>query len=253
MKLQDKVAIITGAGTGMGRECARLFVHEGAKVALAARHEARLNSVARDLASDKAIAITADIAAQADIDRVVGTAITRFGRIDVLVNSAAVLIAGTAESQTEGSWDETFNTNVRGLWLLSRAAIPHMRAAGGGSIINIASVVGLIGASNRAAYGASKGAVLTLTKCMALDLAPDRIRVNAICPGIVETDLVADFINKAPDPEAARKQRLALHPVGRFGSVTDIANAAVFLASDDSTWITGAAIPIDGGYTAGKA
>lgn len=252
MRLKGKTAVLTGAGTGMGRACAELFVREGAKVALIARNEARLNALERELGKDNAIAVTADVASQADIDRVVRTAVERLGGIHVLVNSAAVLIAGTAETQSEGSWDETFNTNVRGLWLLSKAVIPHMRNAGGGSIINIGSVVGLIGASNRAAYGASKGAVITLTKCMAMDLGPDKIRVNCICPGIVETDLVADFINKAPDPQAARKERLSLHPAGRFGNVNDIAHAALFLASDESTWVTGAALPIDGGYTAGK-
>lgn len=236
----------------MGRACVGLFVREGARVALVARNEARLNALERQLGKDKVVAVTADVASQADIGRVVKTTVDRFGGVHILVNSAAVLIAGTAESQSEGSWDETFNTNVRGLWLLSRAVIPHMRTAGGGSIINIASVVGLIGARNRAAYGASKGAVITLTKCMAMDLGSDRIRVNCICPGIVETDLVADFINKAPDPAVARKQRVELHPIGRFGSVADIASAALFLASDESTWVTGAALPIDGGYTAGK-
>ncbi|HYG99345.1 MAG TPA: SDR family oxidoreductase [Terriglobales bacterium] len=252
MRLQGKVAIVTGAGSGIGRACAGAFVREGAKVALVARQEERLLAAASELGQDNALAIPADVANKSDIKRVVRQTGERFGTVHVLVNSAAALIAGTADSQTEEAWDETFNTNVRGLWLLSKAVIPHMRSAGGGSIINIGSVVGLIGARNRIAYGASKGAVITLTKCMAMDLGPDKIRVNAICPGIVETDLVADFINKAPDPDAARKQRLEVHPLGRFGSVNDIASAAVFLASEESSWVTGAAIPIDGGYTAGK-
>src|SRR5206468_3362073 len=162
----------------------------------------------------------------------------------------AKLVAGTAESHSEEEWDETFNTNVRGLWLFSRAAIPHMRNTGGGSIINISSVLGLVGAKNRVAYAASKGAVTLMTKAIALDHAHEQIRCNCICPGIVETEMVAKFITQAPDPEAARQQRTALHPLGRFGKPEDIAAAAVYLASDESLWVTGAAFPIDGGFTA---
>ena len=170
--------------------------------------------------------------------------------MDIVVNNAAALIAGTALSHTEEQWDETFNTNVRGLWLLCRAAIPHMIKVGGGSIINISSALGLVGARNRLAYAASKGAVTVMTKAMALDHAADNIRVNCICPGIVETEMVAGFIANAPDPEAARRQRVALHPMGRFGKPEDIAGMAVYLASDESSWVTGAAFPIDGGYSA---
>ena len=135
---------------------------------------------------------------------------------------------------------------MRGVWLLSRAVLPHMRAAGGGSIVNIASVLSLVAARNRVAYSASKGAVLAMTRAMALDHAPEKIRVNCICPGIVDTEMVARFSMD----ETARRQRIAMHPMGRFGHPEDIAQAAVFLASDESAWITGAAFPIDGGYTA---
>jgi NAD(P)-dependent dehydrogenase (short-subunit alcohol dehydrogenase family) len=169
--------------------------------------------------------------------------------LNVVVNNAGVLIAGKAESHTEEEWDQTFDVNVKGLWLMSRAALPHMRKAGGGSIINLSSVLGLVGASNRVAYAASKGAVTMMTKAMALDHAHEHIRVNCICPGIVETEMVADFVRKAPNPEMARKQRVSLHPMGRFGQPEDIAACAVFLASDESSWMTGAALPVDGGYT----
>jgi NAD(P)-dependent dehydrogenase (short-subunit alcohol dehydrogenase family) len=163
-----------------------------------------------------------------------------------LVNNAGILLPGTAESHTEEDWDQTFAVNVRGLWLLSRAVLPHMRAAGGGSIVNIGSVLSLVSARNRVAYSASKGAVLSMTRAMALDHAPEKIRVNCICPGIVETEMVARFNLD----ERARQQRIGLHPLGSFGQPEDIAEAAVFLASDDSSWITGAAFPVDGGYTA---
>lgn len=252
MRLQNKIAIITGAGSGIGRACAELFAREGAKVTLVGRRTERLEDVAREIGSNSALVVTADVRVPGDIARVVTETANRFGNINVLVNNAAALIPGTAESLDERQWDETFATNVRGVWLLSKAVIPHMRASGGGSIINIASVVGIIGASNRAAYGASKGAVIALTKCMAMDLGRDAIRVNCICPGIVETELVTEFITKAADPEAEYTKRVGLHPIGRFGQAEDVANSALFLASDESRWATGSALIIDGGYTAGK-
>lgn len=250
MRLANKTAIITGAGSGMGRACAELFAREGANVVLVARRKDRLQEAASALGKGQALAISQDIAAPRAAEVIVRQSIEHFGKVNVLVNSAAVLIAGTAETQTEAEWDEHFNTNVRALWLLSRAVIAPMRRAGGGSIINIASVGGLVGIRNRAAYTATKGAVIAFSKSMALDYALENIRVNALCPGIVETELVADFINNAPDPAAARQQRLSLHPIGRFGTPSDVAYAALYLASDESGWITGAVLPIDGGYTA---
>lgn len=252
MRLKNKFALITGAGSGIGRATAIAFAHEGARVALIGRRREPLEQVAREIGA-AALLCPGDITRREEIERVVGQASAAFGTLNVLVNNAALLIAGTAESQTERDWDETFAANVKGLWLLSRAVLPHMRRAGGGSIINVASVVGLIGARNRTAYGASKGAVITLSKCMAADHAHQNIRVNCVCPGIVETELVADFVRKAPDPQAARRQRVALHPMGRFGQPEDVANAILYLASDESSWVTGAAFPIDGGYTASKA
>jgi NAD(P)-dependent dehydrogenase (short-subunit alcohol dehydrogenase family) len=249
MRLASKVALITGAGSGIGRACALAFAREGARVILVGRTRAKLEQVAGEI-GDKAFVCPADISRASEIDRAVGASIARFGSLHILVHSAATLIAGTADSHTEAEWDTTFNANVKGTWLLFRAALPHLRAAGGGSVINISSAVGLVGARNRLAYSASKGAVTLMTKSMALDHAAENIRVNCICPGIVETELVSEFITKAPDPEAARKQRVGLHPLGRFGKPEDVAHAAVFLASDEAAWVTGAAFPIDGGYTA---
>jgi NAD(P)-dependent dehydrogenase (short-subunit alcohol dehydrogenase family) len=249
MRLTDKVALITGAGSGIGRACALAFAREGARVALVGRTRAKLDQVAGE-AGAAAFVCPADISKPADVERAVTQTIAHFGELDVLVNSAATLIAGTATSHTEAEWDATFDANVKGLWLLSRASLPYLRAAGGGSIINVSSVIGLVGARNRLAYSASKGAVTLLTKSMALDHAAENIRVNCICPGIVETELVSEFITKAPDPEAARKQRVGLHPLGRFGNPEEIAYLAVYLASDESAWVTGAAFPIDGGYSA---
>jgi NAD(P)-dependent dehydrogenase (short-subunit alcohol dehydrogenase family) len=177
-------------------------------------------------------------------------ALSVFGGINVLVNNAGILHAGTAEQITEAQWDEIFNINVRGLWLLSRAVLSHMRKAGGGSIINVASVLGINGARKRAAYAASKGAVVLLTKCMAVDHGHENIRVNAICPSFVETDLTAAIMSKVPDPAAVRRERIGAHPIGRLGEPEDMAGLAVYLASDESSWVTGATFPVDGGYLA---
>lgn len=192
------------------------------------------------------LAHVADVSKREDIQKLVAATTERFGAVHILVNNAGILLPGGAEAVTEDDWDQTFNVNVRGLWLLSREVLPHLRAAGGGSIVNIGSVLSLVAARNRVAYAASKGAVLAMTRAMALDHAPEKIRVNCICPGIVETEMVARFSMD----EAARRQRIAMHPMGRFGQPEDIAQAAVFLASDESAWLTGAAFPVDGGYTA---
>lgn len=249
MRLSGKLAIITGAGTGIGRACALAFAREGAKVLLVGRTAKRLELVAKEIGPAAAIHV-ADVSKNPANESAVQAAVKQFGGLHVLVNNAATLIAGTAESHTEEEWDQTFDTNVKGVWMLSRAAIPHMRLAGGGSIINISSVIGLVGARNRVAYSASKGAVTLMTKAMALDHAAEKIRVNCICPAIVETELVKKFITQAPDPEAVRNQRVSLHPMGRFGQPEDIAPMAVYLAGDESAWVTGAAFSVDGGYSA---
>ena len=248
-RLQNKTAIITGAGTGIGRAIARAFVREGAKIALVGRRSEPLDSLAQELGG-AALSCAADICKQTDIDRILQQVETNIGTPDVLVNNAGVLHIGTAEQITEEQWDQTFNVNVRGLWRMSRAVLPSMRKAGGGSIVNVASVLGINGARLRAAYAASKGAVVLLTKCMAIDHGPDKIRVNAICPSFVETDLTAEVIRKALDPNTVLKERIGVHPIGRLGEPEDIAGLAVYLASNESSWVTGAAMPVDGGYLA---
>lgn len=175
---------------------------------------------------------------------------SRFGALNFLLNNAGILQIGNAEQITEAQWDHVFNVNVRALWLLSRAALPLMRKAGGGSIVNIASTLGIVGAPNRAAYAASKGAVVLLTKSMAIDHGPEHIRVNAICPSFVETELTAAILAQAQDPEAIRRERISSHPIGRLGRPDNIAGLAVYLASDESSWMTGAALSVDGGYLA---
>lgn len=248
-RLKDKTAIVTGAGSGIGKACAEAFAREGARVALVGRRKDRLEHMARKIGGDTLV-ISADVSKKAGVAKIVEETIARFGNIHILLNDAGILHIGTAEEITEEQWDETFDINVRGLWMLSRAVLPSMRMAGGGSIINMASVLGINGARNRAAYAPSKGAVVLLTKCMAIDHGHEKIRVNAICPSFVETELTAAVIQNAPNPATVRADRTAVHPIGRLGQPEDIAGMAVYLASDESLWVTGAALPVDGGYLA---
>jgi len=245
MRLSGKVAIITGGGSGIGKAIAMAFVREGAKVAITGRDSKKLDRAAAEIGPD-CLAVSADVSNAANVQKLVSATLDRFKRINVLVNNAAVLLPGTAESLSEEDFDQTFDINVKGLWLMSRAVLPHMRVAGGGSIVNIGSVLSMVGARNRVAYSASKGAVMAMTKAMAVDHAAANIRVNCIAPGIVETEMVARFSTD----ENARKQRVALHPMGRFGQPAEVASAAVFLASDESAWTTGSVITVDGGYSA---
>lgn len=204
----------------------------------------------REIGSQHAMAIPGDVTKPAVIAAALQRVVARFGRLDVLVNNAGLLIPGTAESCTEEDWDRTFAVNARAVWLLSRAVLPHMRQAGGGSIINISSVLGLVAARQRAIYAASKGAVTLLTRCMAVDHAADNIRVNCICPSFIVTELTEGYLSKTADPQAVLRERTAAHPLGRLGRPEDVAGMAVYLASDESSWVTGAALPVDGGYTA---
>ena len=245
MRLAGKTAVVTGAGSGIGHAIAVALAREGAQVAICGRDREKLDRAASEIGA-ACLPVAADVGNLQDVNVLVAAAIERFQAIHILVNNAGILLPGTAESLTEAEWDQTFAINVRGMWLLTRAVLPHLRAAGGGSIVNVGSVLSLLGARNRVAYAASKGAVLAMTRAMALDHAPDKIRVNCICPGIVETEMVTAF----QMDEAARKKRIAMHPLGRFGQPEDVAGLAVFLASDESSWITGSAYNVDGGYSA---
>jgi meso-butanediol dehydrogenase / (S,S)-butanediol dehydrogenase / diacetyl reductase len=251
-RLAGKVALITGGGTGIGRAIAVAFALEGAGVALAGRRLDKLKEVAGQVKKQggAAKAIECDVTRARDAERAVRETAKHFGRLNVLVNNAGILSAATVDKISEEEWDQVMAVNVKGPFLLSRAVLKEFRKTGGGAIVNIGSVLGLVAMKNRAAYCASKGGVTLLTKAMALDHAHENVRVNCICPAIVETELVKGLFGSGEQGQALRKARLATLPLGRFGKPTDVAELAVFLASEESSWLTGAAIPLDGGLTA---
>jgi len=251
-RVAGKAAIVTGAGTGIGRAIALALAREGAKVALAGRRREKLGEVAQAIrqAGGEVLVTVCDVSSEADSYRAVKDAEEAFGHVNVLVNNAGALSVSTVESISVEEWDRLMATNLKGPFLMSRAVLPAMRQAGGGAIVNVGSVLGLVAMKDRAAYCASKGGVTMLTKAMALDHAQEKIRVNCICPAIVETDLIRELFSKSEEGRRARDTRLATLPLGKFGKPDDIAELAVFLASEESSWMTGTAIPVDGGLTA---
>ena len=253
--LDGKVAIVTGAATGIGRATAFAFVRAGARVLVSDVREAELARTVDAVGGGAdVVALTGDLAEPEACTAVVDRALAAFGRIDVLFNNAGVgtmVVGGTVESIDLAHWDLAQAVNVRSMYLVSRAAVPAMRAVGGGSIVNTASVAAFRGSVGRPshAYAASKGAVLSLTRAMAASYGRDRIRVNAICPGTIRTRLTADIIQRA-ERDAAEGRGI---PLGRVGEPEDIARCALFLASDDASWITGTQIVVDGGAMAASA
>lgn len=248
-RLAGKVAIVTGAGSGIGAETARLFDREGAFVVLAGDRPEDIAAVAAEL-SGEAVAVPADISDPHQVARLVDEAHWQFGRVDVLVNNAGIVLSADILSTEPEQWDRVFAVNVRGTYLCIRAVLPGMLAQGSGSIVNIASVAGHIGLHRRAAYSASKGAISALTRQVAVEYAGSGVRCNAICPGTIDTPMVAQAISLAPDPEAFRAELHARTPIGRIGVPRDIANAALFLASDESSFVTGTEVFVDGGLVA---
>jgi len=251
-RVAGKAAIVTGAGTGIGRAIALALAREGAKVVVAGRRREKLEEVAQAIrrAGGEAVVTVCDVSIEADSQRAVKDAEEAFGYVNVLVNNAGALSVSTVEGISVEEWDRLMATNLKGPFLMSRAVLPAMRRAGGGAIVNVGSVLGLVAMKDRAAYCASKGGVTMLTKAMALDHAQEKIRVNCICPAIVETDMIRELFSKSEEGRRARDTRLATLPLGKFGKPDDIAELAVFLASEESSWMTGTAIPVDGGLTA---
>jgi NAD(P)-dependent dehydrogenase (short-subunit alcohol dehydrogenase family) len=251
--LQGKVALITGGGSGIGRACAVLFARQGAKVAVAGRRAEPLAAVVKEIvaAGGDSLAMQCDVTKVDEVERAVKSVADHFGLLNVVVNNAGAMVPGNAEQTSEAHWDKLVDINLKGTFLVSRAALRLLRRAGGGSIINMGSIYGVVGAKQRAAYAAAKGGVTMLTRAMALDHAHENIRVNCICPSLVETEIARELFASAPDPAEARRLRIGMIPAGRAGSPEEIAHLAAYLASDESTWVTGAALPIDGGQSAG--
>jgi NAD(P)-dependent dehydrogenase (short-subunit alcohol dehydrogenase family) len=251
MRLENKVTIITGGGSGMGRVAAQMFAAQGARVVVAEYNEtagSETVSLVR-AAGGEATFVRTDVANEAAAEAMVDHALATYGRLDCLYNNAGVMPqADHSVTDTDvATWDAVMAVNVRGVFLGCKYAIPAMIDAGGGSIINIASFVAILGCSvPQDAYTASKGAVLSMTRSLAVQFGPQGIRTNAICPGPVETPLLMDWLLK---DEAARQLRLARNPSGRFGKPEEIVNMAVYLASDESRWTNGASLVVDGGIT----
>jgi NAD(P)-dependent dehydrogenase (short-subunit alcohol dehydrogenase family) len=247
MRLKDKVALITGAGSGIGQQTALLFAREGAHVVIVDVNE----KAARDVSASikNSIAVRADVSKAADCERMVAEAEKQFGKLDVMFNNAGIMHGkdDDAVSTSEEVWDLTLDINAKGVFLGCKYGIPALKRAGGGSIINTASFVARMGAATpQVAYTASKGAVLAMTRELAIIHARQKIRVNALCPGPLKTELLMAFLNT----EAKKQRRLVHIPMGRFGEAEEIAKAALFLASDDSSYITGTDFLVDGGITA---
>lgn len=250
-RLAGKVCLITGAARGIGATTARIFAREGAAVALVdVRNElGEKVAVTINATGGRALYRHCNVTHLQDVKEMVGTVLEKFGRIDVLLNNAGTAIEGDVEKLSEEDWDRTFAINVKSMFLCSKFVVPAMRENGGGSIIHMASESGLIGFPMHPAYCASKGAVLNLTRSMALGHAKDGIRVNCICPGTIPTPLYHEFTSSLPNKLEVEASLKSEHPLG-LGTEEDIAYAALYLASDESRYMTGAPLIIDGGYTA---
>lgn len=248
-RLAGKVALITGGGTGIGAACARIFSQEGAAVVITGRRKDMLEKVIQEIeqAQGRALAVAGTVTDGAHAQSAVAKATRTFGKLDVLINNAGALAFGKALHETdETAWNDMLATNLTGVYRMIRAAVPEMIKAGSGSIVNVSSVASLVGLPMLAAYSASKGGMDALTRCVAMDYAQQNIRCNSVCPGLVDTPMASGLIND----KDALAQILTAYPLGRPGTSEEVAKLILYLASDESSWVTGSIFPIDGGMTA---
>ena len=245
MKLDGKTAIVTGAGAGIGEATAILFAQNGANVVCTDISDSGLRVASTIQAMNhKAIFVKGDVSEVKSTEQIVSETIDVYGQLDILVNNAGIVIPGRVDNTSPEDWDRTMAVNVRGVYLLSKFAIPHLRKTQG-VIVNVASAVALMGAKDRASYTASKGALVSLTRAMAVDYMEDKIRVNCICPGTTDTPSLKERLAKFPDPEAVRKQFIERQPLRRFGRPEEIAEGILYLA--EAEFCTGTCLSVDGG------
>jgi NAD(P)-dependent dehydrogenase (short-subunit alcohol dehydrogenase family) len=250
--LEGRVAIVTGGSVGIGAAIVRLFVAEGAKVVLCARSEQPGRDLERQLKDEgsEVAFLERDISREEVARALVAETAERFGGLDILVNNAAVSRTGLIEHTSLADWEVVLDTNLTSMFLMSREAIPYLRRSSYASIINLGSTYAFVGAGESAAYALTKAGAVSFTKTLALELAPDGIRVNALCPGATTTQLYYQYIASQPDAQKAKADLLGKHPLGRLGTPEDMAQAALFLASEQSSFVTGHSLLVDGGYTA---
>ena len=251
-RLEGRCAWVRGATSGIGEAAARLLATEGAAVAIAGIDEERGRQVAREVAAagTRAVFHACDVAREEDIRSSIDRAAAELGALHIVINNAGVILVKPLHESSREEWDHVFAVNVRSMFFAVKHAVPHLRRAGGGSIVNVGSISSFVGQASTPIYTASKGAVLQLTRSIALDYAADGIRANCICPGITDTPMLREHLEKQPDPAAALEKRLRRVPTGKALGPEDVARAILYLAGDESVGITGTSLVIDGGYTA---
>lgn len=244
--------MVSGAGAGIGRAAAILYAKCGAKVVVAVRTVSKGEETLRMIkeAGGEGILVHADVSKVSDIENMVKTAVNTYGRLDILFSNAGVPGPGGLDGVSEEAWDQAVDINLRGSFFSAQYAAQEMRKVGGGAIVFDSSIAGITGSPMSPTYSATKGGIVTLTKSLALLLAKDNIRVNCVCPGPIDTKFVRQAWDRAPDPEAARQGNVSGVALGRMGSPEEVANVVAFLSSDDSSYVTGVAMPVDGGYLA---
>jgi NAD(P)-dependent dehydrogenase (short-subunit alcohol dehydrogenase family) len=249
VRLAGKVAVVTGGGSGIGRASALRFAREGARVVIADVDSGATAATESEIGREGGTAIAAigDVTREEDVGKLMERTLEAFGPPTVLLNNAATTSFGTLAESPAAELDRVLTVNVRSAWVCTRAVIPLMRDAGGGAIVNMSSITGIVGAPGMAAYSTSKGAIITLTRTLALEVAENGIRVNCICPASIDTPMLRASFDRQPDPEAARARNVKRHPLGRLGTADEVASLALFLASDEASFITGGTYVIDGG------